>query len=185
MAPGLALAIVALVHNLTCLGTSKPSTNGSHLQIALKLVLGDLGNAQVLADLHLPGNPKARAPSGQLLIILDYNPPTYLSDSSRGTLGGHQSPTKQVLLYTVNSCIGATLLSLQLIFADSWPGGQSLPVSQTAIKAQLQRDSSHRSHRDIPGAPSSGNWEGPATGPYRIPTLQDHSTKSGRHSSST
>ena len=56
-----------LVSSLASLGTSQPSTNNSHLQTTLWLMLGGPGQNTGSGDigLKLAGGPRASIPSGQ------------------------------------------------------------------------------------------------------------------------
>ena len=121
-------------------GKWQPSAQNSVVHVGWSCT----GHKQWLT-LHLQGGPRASTSGRQLKAMLDYKPTPPQATHSRSKLNRHQSPTEvgpAPWSYTT-----PPPLQPQPLLAAAQPGGQSLPVTLTAIKAQLQQDCSPSPHR--------------------------------------
>ena len=149
-------------------GISKPSTSSSHLRLLCSSVKKALGKTQVGADLglHHPGNPRARAPSGQLQTISEHH---------------HPDPAQLIHHRGQRLVVSGHSQSLQLTGL-----GRSLPLTcQQQPKLKYKRRVYPAHTKGTPQMPSLSVKGGYATGPYRTLTTLGPTTKTWSQSSST
>ena len=116
--------------------------------------------------LHHPENPKASTLSGQLQTMSEHHFP---------------APAQLILHRVPRLVVGGHSHSLRLTGLD-----KSLPLTcqqQSMLNYKKRVYSAHM--KGTPQIFSLGDKGGCATGPYRIPTVLGHTTKTWSHNSST
>ena len=100
-----------------------------------------------------------------------------IEEASPALWCGHLHSWSSTVVKSLSQCLQLIVLGVN---TSHWCANSNQGSTTTGGCTQPTWDG-----RNAPGMPSLGEWEGCATGAYRISTILGHSTKTRRHRSST